>query len=43
MSSWTERRVVVTGIGCVSSLGNDADTLWRNIANGQCGSDRITS
>lgn len=42
MSSWSERRVVVTGIGCVSSLGNDADTLWRNIVAGQCGIDRIT-
>ena len=41
MSSWSERRVVVTGIGCASSLGNDADTLWNNILAGQCGIDRV--
>jgi 3-oxoacyl-[acyl-carrier-protein] synthase II len=41
MSSWSERRVVVTGIGCASSLGNDANTLWNNILAGQCGIDRV--
>lgn len=42
MPSHTERRVVVTGIGVVSPLGNDPDTLWKNIAAGKCGIDRIT-
>ena len=42
MSSWSDRRVVVTGIGCASSLGNDIGTLWRNILAGQCGIDRVT-
>ena len=43
MSSWSDRRVVVTGIGCVSSLGSDPDTLWKNILAGQCGIDRVTA
>lgn len=41
-SNWTERRVVITGIGVVSPLGNDLDTLWKNLLAGQCGIDRIT-
>ena len=41
-SNWTERRVVITGIGIVSPLGNDADTLWKNIVAGKCGIQRIT-
>src|SRR5258706_15184795 len=40
-SSYSERRVVVTGLGAVSPLGNDVDTLWRNLLAGQCGIDRI--
>lgn len=43
MSSWSDRRVVVTGLGCVSSLGHDADTLWKNVVAGECGIDRIAS
>ena len=38
----TERRVVVTGIGVISSLGTEIDTFWKNILDGQCGIDRIT-
>ena len=41
-TNWTERRVVITGIGVVSPLGNDLDTLWNNLLAGQCGIDRIT-
>ena len=37
------RRVVVTGIGVVSSLGNDIQTFWDNILRSQCGIDRITA
>ena len=36
------RRVVVTGIGMVSSLGNDAETSWRNLVAGQSGAGEIT-
>jgi 3-oxoacyl-[acyl-carrier-protein] synthase II len=43
MSSWSDRRVVVTGIGCVSSLGNDIGTLWQNVLAGQCAIDRVTN
>ncbi len=42
MANWSERRVVVTGLGVVSSLGHDADTFWKNIIAGQCGIDRVT-
>ncbi len=43
MSSWSDRRVVVTGIGCVSSLGHDIGTVWQNVLAGQCGIDRVTN
>src|SRR5215510_5837575 len=36
------RRVVITGLGAVSPLGNDVDSLWKNLLAGQCGIDRIT-
>src|SRR5882672_4991434 len=39
----TERRVVVTGLGIVSPLGNDISTFWDNLVAGQCGVDRISS
>ena len=41
--NWTERRVVVTGLGVVSSLGHDMDTFWNNLIAGRCGIDKITS
>jgi 3-oxoacyl-[acyl-carrier-protein] synthase II len=41
-SNWSDRRIVVTGLGVVSSLGHDVDTLWKNILAGQCGIDRVT-
>ena len=37
-----KRRVVVTGIGAVTPLGNDAKTLWKNIVANQSGIDFIT-
>ena len=37
-----EKRVVVTGVGIVSPVGNDIDTYWKNIAEGKCGIDFIT-
>lgn len=40
-SNWSDRRVVVTGLGVVSSLGHSVDTFWKNILEGQCGIDRI--
>lgn len=38
----TKRRVVVTGIGIVSPVGNDLTTNWHNITNGISGIDKIT-
>ena len=37
-----QRRVVVTGLGIVSPLGNDLDSTWSNIIGGKSGADRIT-
>src|SRR5690625_4194135 len=37
-----QRRVVVTGIGAVTPLGNDAETLWSNIVANKSGIDFIT-
>ena len=36
-----KRRVVVTGLGLVTSLGNEAKTTWRNILEGKSGISRI--
>lgn len=33
----TKRRVVVTGLGIVSPVGNDVDTAWANVVNGVSG------
>lgn len=36
------KRVVVTGLGAVTSLGNDVKSFWDNIANGKSGARKIT-
>jgi 3-oxoacyl-[acyl-carrier-protein] synthase II len=41
--NWTERRVVVTGLGVVSSLGHDFDTFWSNLIAGRCGIEKISA
>jgi 3-oxoacyl-[acyl-carrier-protein] synthase II len=33
---------VVTGLGCISPLGNDVETTWNNLVDGKSGIDRIT-
>ena len=35
-------RVVVTGLGVISPLGNDIDTFWRRLVAGESGVGRIT-
>src|SRR6516164_5083521 len=42
-SDWTERRVVITGLGVVSPLGNDLKSFWDNLVGGKCGVGPITS
>jgi 3-oxoacyl-[acyl-carrier-protein] synthase II len=37
-----ERRVVVTGLGVVSPVGNDVETAWRNLVEGRSGLGPIT-
>ncbi|ADL53800.1 beta-ketoacyl-ACP synthase II [Clostridium cellulovorans] len=36
-----DRRVVITGIGAVTPIGNDVSTFWNNSKNGVCGIDFI--
>ena len=35
------RRVVVTGLGVVTPLGNDVDTTWQALLDGRSGVERI--
>ena len=41
--NWTERRVVITGLGIVSPMGQEVDAFWSNLVAGNCGVERITS
>ena len=38
----TRRRVVVTGLGCISPVGNTVEQAWSRLVAGQSGIDRIT-
>jgi len=42
-SNWTERRVVITGLGVICPLGNDVEQFWQNLITAQCGVDTIRS
>ena len=35
-------RVFITGMGCITPLGNNIETLWNSVVNGVCGIDFIT-
>ena len=37
------RRVVITGMGVVSPVGNDLETTWKNLVDGVCGIAPITT
>jgi 3-oxoacyl-[acyl-carrier-protein] synthase II len=43
MPHWTERRVVVTGLGVVSPLGNDVETMWQRLLAAECGIASISA
>ncbi len=36
------KRVVITGLGAVTPLGNNVEEFWRNSINGVSGANRIT-
>src|SRR5215469_14035994 len=36
------RRVVITGLGAVTPLGNDVETTWTNLISGRSGAGPIT-
>ena len=38
----TKRRVVVTGVGALSPVGNDVATTWRSLIEGRSGAAPIT-
>lgn len=37
-----ERRVVITGLGAITPIGNNVDEFWKGIVDGKCGIDEIT-
>lgn len=43
MSESPRKRVVVTGLGCLSPVGNDVKTTWTNILAGVSGGGRISA
>ena len=38
-----DRRVVVTGLGAITPIGNNVEDFWNGIKEGKCGIDTITS
>lgn len=36
------RRVVVTGMGAVTPIGNNVESFWNGIKSGKCGIDKVT-
>ena len=37
-----ERRIVITGLGAITPLGNNVEEFWKGIKEGKCGIDQIT-
>ena len=42
-NNYSDRRVVVTGLGVVTPVGNDVETFWKNLIAGHCGVEKITA
>ena len=38
-----KRRVVITGLGAITPIGNSVDSFWNSIKEGKNGIDNITS
>ena len=38
-----ERRVVITGLGAITPIGNNVEEFWKGIKEGKCGIDNITA
>lgn len=38
-----QRRIVITGLGCVSPVGNDVATAWDSVCNGRSGIGPLTA
>ena len=36
------RRIVITGVGMVTPLGNDPESTWKNLVAGESGAGPIT-
>ena len=37
-----ERRVVITGLGAITPIGNNVEEFWEGLKNYKCGIDEIT-
>ena len=37
-----ERRVVITGLGAITPIGNNVEEFWNGLIEGKCGIDEIT-
>jgi len=42
-NNFSDRRVVVTGMGVVTPLGHELNTFWNNLITSQCGIDKISA
>ena len=38
-----DRRVVVTGMGAITPIGNNVEEYWKGLQEGKCGIDNITT
>ena len=36
------RKVVITGLGAITPIGNSTEEMWESVKAGKCGIDKIT-